>query len=164
MGVPVTSMTWENLTADADALRKRLGFERWAVLGHSFGGNVALEYALRYPSRVSNLVLLDTGAEGRWSLENASKVLAARGYSADIVDLAERWLNGEVPPKESFRTLMKLGKAYNPHSGMGLLARMELEGACDRSRGPRRSSSRRIICCRVGRSSIASARSRCRRW
>src|SRR6266545_2657744 len=36
--VPVTSMTWENLTADADALRERLGFEKWAVLGHSFGG------------------------------------------------------------------------------------------------------------------------------
>jgi proline iminopeptidase len=128
-GVPVTSMTWENLTADADALREKLGFERWAVLGHSFGGNVALEYALRYPARVSYLVLLDTGAEGRWSLENASKVLAERGYSPDIVDLARRWLNGEVPPEESFRTLMKLGKAYNPHSGMGLLARMALEGA-----------------------------------
>jgi pimeloyl-ACP methyl ester carboxylesterase len=34
---PVSSMTWENLTADADALRERLGGERWAVLGHSFG-------------------------------------------------------------------------------------------------------------------------------
>src|SRR6266540_604278 len=127
--VPVTSMTWENLTADADALRERLGFEKWAVLGHSFGGNVALEYALRYPDRLSHLVLLNTGAEGRWSLENASTVLAERGYSPDIVNLAKRWLNGEIPPKESFRTLMKLGKAYNPHSGMGLLARMALEGA-----------------------------------
>jgi proline iminopeptidase len=122
-------MTWENLTADADALRQRLGFERWAVLGHSFGGNVALEYALRYPDRLSHLVLLNTGAEGRWSLENASTVLAERGYSPDIVNLAKRWLNGDIPPKESFRTLMKLGKAYNPHSGMGLLARMMLEGA-----------------------------------
>jgi pimeloyl-ACP methyl ester carboxylesterase len=43
-------MTFENLTADADALRKELGYERWAVLGHSFGGHVALEYALRYPA------------------------------------------------------------------------------------------------------------------
>ena len=49
-GADVSSMTWENLTADADALRERLGFEKWAVLGHSFGGNVALEYALRYPN------------------------------------------------------------------------------------------------------------------
>ena len=36
-GAPVSSMTWENLTADADALRQRLGFDKWAVLGHSFG-------------------------------------------------------------------------------------------------------------------------------
>ena len=35
---PVSSMTFENLTADAEALRQKLGFERWAVLGHSFGG------------------------------------------------------------------------------------------------------------------------------
>jgi len=53
-GAPVSSMTWENLTADADALRERLGFERWAVLGHSFGGHVALEYALRYPDSLSH--------------------------------------------------------------------------------------------------------------
>src|SRR5512146_2784361 len=120
-GAPVTSMTWDNLTADADALRRKLGFERWAVLGHSFGGNVALEYALRYPDSLSHLVLLDTGGEGRWSLENASQVRAGRGYDPQIVDLARRWLNGEVPPRESFRTLMKLGKAYNPYSGMRFL-------------------------------------------
>src|SRR4030042_696868 len=54
-GAGVTSMTMENLTADADALRQALGFEKWAVLGHSFGGNVALEYALRYPQNLSHL-------------------------------------------------------------------------------------------------------------
>ena len=64
-GAPVTSMTWDNLTADADALREKLGFERWAVLGHSFGGQVALEYVLRYPERVSRLVLLDTAGDAR---------------------------------------------------------------------------------------------------
>lgn len=128
-GAPVDSLTWENLTADADALRERLGFEEWAVLGHSFGGQVALEYALRYPNSLSHLVLLDTGAEARWSMENASKVLASRGYDPEIVDLAQRWLNGDVPPNESFRSLMKLGKAYNPHSGIRFLAREMLNGA-----------------------------------
>ena len=48
VGAPVSSMTWENLTADADALRQELGFARWAVVGHSFGGHAALEYALRF--------------------------------------------------------------------------------------------------------------------
>lgn len=128
-GVPEESFTWENLTAGADALREALGFEQWAVLGHSFGGQVALEYALRYPGCVSRLVLLDTGGEARWSLENASNVLAERGYNSEIVDLAQRWLNGEVPPNKAFRSLMKLGRAYNPHSGIRYLARELRRGA-----------------------------------
>jgi len=60
-GADVSSMTWENLTADADALRQALGFEKWAVLGHSFGGSVALEYALRYPQSLTHLVLVNSG-------------------------------------------------------------------------------------------------------
>src|SRR5512143_2481904 len=64
-GADVSSMTWGNLTADADALRQALGFDQWAVLGHSFGGNVALEYALRYPASLSHLILMDTGGDAR---------------------------------------------------------------------------------------------------
>src|SRR6266542_3918137 len=116
VGAPVSSMTWENLTADADALRRKLGFERWAVLGHSFGGQVALEYALRYPDSPSHLVLLDTGGDSRWSQQNAAEVLAKRGYSPQKVELARRFLNGQIAPKEFVPALMRLGSAYNPHT------------------------------------------------
>ena len=47
VGAPTESMTWDNLTADADALRDSLGFDRWAMLGHSFGGYVARRGAKR---------------------------------------------------------------------------------------------------------------------
>ncbi len=57
---PLETLTFERLCADADALRERLGFEEVAVMGHSYGGFVALEYALRYPRRLSHLILLDT--------------------------------------------------------------------------------------------------------
>src|SRR5512140_2527 len=127
-GAPVSSMTWENLTADADALREKLGFEKWAVLGHSFGGYVALEYALRYPDRLSHLVLLDTGGDGRWSLENAPEVLARWGFSPRTVRLARRWLNGQVPPWQFQLTLFRLGGAYNPHTSLRQLAREMLDG------------------------------------
>ena len=107
-GAPVCSMTWENLTADADALRQRLGFDRWAVLGLSFGGHVALEYALRYPASVSHLVLLDTGGDSRWSQRNAADVVAKRGYSPEKVDLVRRWFNGEIAPDNMFRIFMRI--------------------------------------------------------
>ena len=71
-GAEVGSMTWDNLTADAEALRLSLGFEQWAVLGHSFGGMVALEYALRYPRSLSKLVLLDTCGDSRWQRSSTS--------------------------------------------------------------------------------------------
>ena len=112
-GAGVTSMTWENLTADADALRQALGFERWAVLGQSFGGNVALEYALRYPSSLSHLVLMDTGADQWWVNQNAPEILAKRGYSAAAVQAARRFYSGRLEPGEVTRTVMRFAKAYS---------------------------------------------------
>jgi proline iminopeptidase len=116
---PVSSMTWENLTADADALRQNLGFERWAMLGHSFGGHVALEYALRYPDRLSHLVLLDTGGESRWAQQSAPDLLAKRGYPPQKVELVRRWFSGEFAPKDYFRILMRIGGAYYYHPVLG---------------------------------------------
>src|SRR6266516_6276197 len=113
VGAPVSSMTWENLTADADALRRKLGLERWAVLGHSFGGQVALECALRYPGILSHLVLLDTGGDSRWSQQNAAEVLAKRGYSPQKVELVRRWFNGEFTPHEMLPIFLRIGGAYS---------------------------------------------------
>lgn len=42
---------------DVEALRQALGFTQMAVLGHSFGGFVALSYALTYPDAVSRLII-----------------------------------------------------------------------------------------------------------
>jgi proline iminopeptidase len=122
-GAPVTSMTWENLTADADALREALGFERWAVLGHSFGGHVALEYALRYPERVSRLVLLDTAGDARWSQENAPEVLAGRGYGRPTVAVARRFYSGRIEPKDFMRAAFRLVPAYDHRFSLVRLAR-----------------------------------------
>jgi pimeloyl-ACP methyl ester carboxylesterase len=127
-GAEVTTMTMENLTADADALRQALGFEKWAVLGHSFGGNVALEYALRYPQSLSHLLLVNTGGDYRWARENAPDVLAKRGFSPDIVELARRLLNGQIEPNEMFPSLMKLGKAYSPHISPWRIPHMIITG------------------------------------
>jgi proline-specific peptidase len=111
-GADVSSMTFGNLTADADALRQKLGFDQWAVLGHSFGGNVALEYALRYPQNLSHLVLMNTGGDQWWVNQNAPELLAKRGYSASEVKAARRFYNGQVTPDEYLPTVLKFIKAY----------------------------------------------------
>jgi len=133
---PVTSMTWENLTADADALREELGFVRWAVLGHSFGGQVALEYTLRYPERVSRLVLLDTAGDARWSQQYAAEVLAGRGFSPKTVAVARRFYNGRIAPKDFVRASIRLLPAYDHQFSLLRLAREMLEGGWRASMRP----------------------------
>jgi proline iminopeptidase len=59
---PLETLTFERFCSDADSLRAHLGFEKVAILGHSFGGFIALEYTLRYPERISHLILLDTAS------------------------------------------------------------------------------------------------------
>jgi proline iminopeptidase len=113
-GAEVTSMTWENLAADAEALRQTLGFDRWAVLGHSFGGMVALEYALRYPHGLSHLLLMDTCGDACMHFR-APEILARRGYSAAAVEAARRFCNGQLAPGEVMPTAMKFFKAYDYH-------------------------------------------------
>jgi proline iminopeptidase len=43
---------------DLDCVRRSVGLETMAVLGHSWGCLVAMEYALRFPERVSHLIML----------------------------------------------------------------------------------------------------------
>jgi proline iminopeptidase len=111
-GAEVSSMTMENLTADADALRQALGFDKWAVLGHSFGGNVALEYALRYPQHISHLVLINTGGDQWWVNQNAPELLRKRGYPSKTVEAARRFYNGQITSREFLRVYLKFNSAY----------------------------------------------------
>jgi proline iminopeptidase len=81
---PVETLTLERLAADADALRDHLGLDKVAVLGHSYGGCLALQYALRYPHRLSHLLLVGTTAA--WDYTDEIMVqLQRRGLSAAVL-------------------------------------------------------------------------------
>jgi len=45
---------------DLEALREHWRHERWVVAGHSWGAQLALLYAGRYPARVAGLILIST--------------------------------------------------------------------------------------------------------
>jgi proline iminopeptidase len=50
--------TLEEMAQDIDALRVALGVNRVTLLGHSFGGAIALNYALSHPDNVKRLILV----------------------------------------------------------------------------------------------------------
>src|SRR5882724_3984687 len=67
--------TLPHLIADLETIREKFGFERWMVVGGSWGATLALAYAQAHPKRVSGIVLratfLGTGEELEGAFLNA---------------------------------------------------------------------------------------------
>ena len=67
----LTANTTAHLVADMERLRQHFGFDKWLVVGGSWGATLALAYAQAHPERVSGLVLravfLGTAAELDWA-------------------------------------------------------------------------------------------------
>jgi proline iminopeptidase len=63
--------------ADLDRVRAWTGSDAVALIGHSWGGLLAMEYAVRHPDRVSHLVLMNTGPVSRADLLAFETHLAA---------------------------------------------------------------------------------------
>ena len=52
--------THENWVNDLLGLVDLLGYERFSLLGHSYGGFIGLEFATRYPERLNKMILVGT--------------------------------------------------------------------------------------------------------
>ena len=86
---------WPTLASDAMGLLDHLGLQTAAVVGHSWGANVALNTAALYPDRVASLVMVDGGFFGRsirggatW--EEFSTRLSPRDVSGTRAEFLER--------------------------------------------------------------------------
>lgn len=97
---PDTGYDFATIVADDADILKQLGLSRCAVVGHSWGASVALEYASTYPEAVSTLVLVDGGtgqlsARPDWTRERALEQLAPPRFAGT--------------PRETFLGYMKQG-------------------------------------------------------
>ena len=82
--------------ADLDALRAHLNLESIALLGHSWGGLLAMEYAIRHPERVSHLILMNT----------------APASHRDMLALRREWTSRRGPEQSERMTELASDPAY----------------------------------------------------
>lgn len=67
-----TDLTFDVFAEDMEAIRIDLGVDRVAVLGHSILGLLAIEYARRFPARVSHIIAVGTPPIGDMSRVSAA--------------------------------------------------------------------------------------------
>jgi proline iminopeptidase len=92
--------TLPHLIADMEMIREQFGFERWMLVGGSWGATLALAYAEKHPNRVSGIVLRATFLGTRDELEGAFLDALPRFYPA----LSDDFL-GVLPPEEREKPL-----------------------------------------------------------
>ncbi len=91
--IPYTMVDYAD---DANALLNAVGWDRCLVMGISFGGMVAQEFALRYPHRVERLVLACTSSGGAGGASYALHELAdlaADDYGRRVLCLSDTRLD-----------------------------------------------------------------------
>lgn len=76
---------------DLEAIRKSLGHEKVTVLGHSWGGFLALHYANSHPESINKLIIMD------------SMPLSSEEFSL----FAQEWMKRMAPYQEELKALME---------------------------------------------------------
>jgi proline iminopeptidase len=72
--------TLSHLIADMEMIREKFGFQRWMIVGGSWGATLALAYAQAHPDRVSGIVLRATFLGTRAELDGAFLDVLPRFY------------------------------------------------------------------------------------
>jgi 3-oxoadipate enol-lactonase len=89
----------DELVADLEALRAKLGIERASVIGHSLGGMIGPAYARAYPDRVSSLGLFSTAAfrtaDDSAKVQGVVKAMEDTSIPAALDTLVARWFTDE---------------------------------------------------------------------
>lgn len=67
---PVDACTIDDLVEDCEGVRQALGITRWTVIGHSFGGMLALLYATKHPEAVNRVIFENPAIDIRTSVQS----------------------------------------------------------------------------------------------
>ena len=78
---PDTGYDFATVVSDLDGFMSAVGIENPVLVGHSWGGDVALEYAVAHPDKAKGLCFVDGGtieisARPNWTLEDAKHEMA----------------------------------------------------------------------------------------
>lgn len=112
-------------TEDLKELLKELNIENPEIVGHSFGGEIAVEYALKYPNEVSSLVLISPSIRGVRGETSEWGALVELGRTGNIEGLRKRILENPAFKdfKEGSKEMELVKEIINDYSGFHFMNR-----------------------------------------
>ncbi|MGV1792909.1 alpha/beta fold hydrolase [Rhizobium sp. A37_96] len=123
---PLETATLEQMADDVAVLSAQLRLRKPFVLGHSAGGFVALQMALRYPTRLGGLILSGsspTVAPIQDEPGMSAPSLAARA-SPEALEAAGRVFSGEITAETIEAFFRLVGPYYAAPANMDLVRRL----------------------------------------
>jgi proline iminopeptidase len=111
-----TTLTLRLAVEDIEALRKRLGVEKLTLLGHSWGGQLAMAYTVAHPTRVHALILVGSAGAGPGLGDRMMEKLKARLNPLDVESI-HHWAGQIANPRLNAEALMAM-KRFNTYAYM----------------------------------------------
>jgi proline iminopeptidase len=108
----VTEYSLKRDVEDIEGIRKAMGYAKINILGHSYGGLVAQEYAIKYPAATKHLIIANSFFSGEmWQANDDNsnheirvnypevweKLMEARANGVHSSDAIHQDIYGEVP-------------------------------------------------------------------
>jgi proline iminopeptidase len=122
------SLTMDVFVEDLEKIRIKLGLEKLNLMGHSFGGLLAMYYGIKYPERVNSMVLVDSDAAS-WELRTPYQIQTIRARLTDAdwkemedIEKAGAFINKDPVLIESYFRVFLKSYFANP----GDVAQLEL--------------------------------------
>lgn len=99
---------------DVEELRIKLNIKKWNVLGHSFGGMLAVKYAIHHPESIKKIIFetpcFDIQSSARLIITNAGELFSHQ-HNQDGIDLCNTYLNGSYDANELWNGVGKVFQA-----------------------------------------------------
>ena len=118
---------------DIETLRRSLGYQKFTIIGHSWGGFLAMRYAIKYGANLKKMVLMNTlpatTAGIHDFIEEVEKRIAPSSAEIESLQKSQAFLENDPEAIAKFYSLFFQHYLHNPADLKKLNTQLEPQGA-----------------------------------
>ncbi|WP_139891485.1 alpha/beta fold hydrolase [Bacillus sp. D386] len=104
----------DDLVDDCEGIRQFLGIKKWSIIGHSFGGYLAVLYASRYPNSIEKVIFegptFDFGLTAKALLKKTASLFEKYKMVENELKCIKLYNDATLSPRELVEGYMEIGE------------------------------------------------------